>query len=141
MKNVLFLALIFNLVFITSCGDDEEPTLVFDYSNVVNSPDSSDKNVDDTIDISIDFESATGEPVHHVNVRIYNVATNEEVYNMPTDAHVHDLSGKFTYTDSFVLSNANGVMAHSDWMLETKVWGHEAGAEEVIESIPFHVHP
>lgn len=141
MKNVLMFVFVFNLIFLSSCGGDEEPALVFDYSNVVNSPDSSDKNVDDTIDISVDFESATGETIHHVNVRIYNVSTNEEIYNMPTDAHVHDASGKYSYTDSFLLSNENGVMAHSDWMLETKVWGHQAGSEEIIQSIPFHVHP
>jgi len=140
MKKMLFLALVLNLAFITSCGD-KESTMDFSYSNVVNAPDTADKNVDDTLDISIDFESETGEPVHHVNVRIYNVATNEEIYNMPTQAHVHDLSGKYTYSDSFILSNDNGVMAHSDWILEAKVWGHEAGAGEVIQSIPFHVHP
>ncbi len=136
----MFLVLVFNLVLITSCSE-EESSSDFSYSNIVNSPDTTDKNVNDTIDISIDFESTNGEPVHHVNVRIYNAATNEEVYNMPTQPHVHDLSGKYTYSDTFLLSNENGVMAHSDWILEAKVWGHEAGTGEVIQSIPFHVHP
>ncbi|MFT5168360.1 MAG: hypothetical protein ACI8P3_003603, partial [Saprospiraceae bacterium] len=33
------------------------------------------------------------------------------------------------------------VMEDTDWILEAKVWGHEGGVGEVMESIEFHVHP
>ncbi len=56
-------------------------------------------------------------------------------------AHVHETSGEYGYHDDFVLSNENNVEGHTDWILEAKVWGHEAGDGEVIEMIEFHVHP
>ena len=51
------------------------------------------------------------------------------------------MSGTYSYHGDFILSNDNGVEAHSDWVLEAKVWGHGAGEQEVMESIEFHVHP
>lgn len=33
------------------------------------------------------------------------------------------------------------VDAHTDWIVEAKAWGHEAGAAEGMETIEFHVHP
>ena len=94
------------------------------------------------IHIHTDFSSLTNETVHHVKVRIYNVADNSiEILNEPNDAHVHQTDGEFTYERDFMLNEANGVEAHSDWILEAKVWGHEAELGEVVETIQFHVHP
>ncbi len=137
-----FLILAIALAF-TSC-DDDEPTVEpinFDYHAHVSEPTTEDKHVNDALTIAIDFESHTGETVHHVNVRIYNKADGTEIYNEPGDAHVHEESGEFKYTDTLMLSNDNGIEAHSDWILEAKVWAHEAGLAEVIETVEFHVHP
>jgi len=131
-------------LFTASCGDDdheEHHSTDYDYSAQIVTPTNADKNVDDTIDININFASTTGETIHHISVIIYNKETNEEVYNKPDDAHVHETTGTYIYNDSFELSNANGVMAHSDWIMEAKVWGHEASEGEIIETLEFHVHP
>ena len=129
---------------ITSCDDDEnEPeTIDYDYHAHINSPSTDDKNVGDTIHIHVDFESHAGETVHHINVKIYNKADSTQVvYNEPGDAHVHAEEGEYGYHDDFPLTADKGISAHSDWIMEAKVWGHEAGEGEVVESIEFHVHP
>ena len=90
----------------------------------------------------MDFESHTGETVHHANIKIYNkVDPTQVIYDAPGDAHVHETDGLFDYHDDFPLTAEKGVAAHTDWILEAKVWGHDAGVAEVIESIEFHVHP
>lgn len=135
----LFLALV---LVIASCGDDDKPDVIdFDYHAHINQPTTDDKHVNDALSIVVNFESHAGETVHHVNVRIYNKEDGTEVYNAPTDAHVHNEEGEFEYTDTFMLTNDNGVEAHSDWIMEAKVWGDGEGIGEVIEMVEFHVHP
>ncbi len=149
MNKFIFSALLlFSFAFIiTSCDKDEEPeTIDYDYHAHVRSPNMEDKHVNDSIHIHVDFESHTGETVHHVNVKIYNKTDNTQVvYNEPGDAHVHAMEGSFGYHDDFPLTVDKGISAHSDWILEATVWGPvgEDGvrAGEVIESIEFHVHP
>lgn len=131
------------MISILSCKKQEDDSMAtkYDYHAHITSPNTDDKHLDDNIHIRVNFESHTGETVHHVNVRIYNKATSAEVYNQPTDAHVHETSGEYVFEDDFVLSEANGISAHTDWILEARVWGHEANEEEVQEQIEFHVHP
>lgn len=143
-KFLLSILLIFSMLAF-ACNDDEaehmDDNSETEYSVAINSPSTDDKNVNDDIHIHVVFESATAQTIHHVNIRIYNVETNEEIYNGPSDAHVHQESGMFEIHDDISLTNTNGVEAHTDWILEAKVWGHEAGLGEVVESIQFHVHP
>ncbi len=147
MNKLLFSTLLlFSFTFFfVSCDKDEEPepdAIEFDYRAQVNSPSTADKHVGDSIHIHVDFESQTGETVHHVNVKIYNKAdASQVIYDLPIDAHVHAEEGIYEYHDDFPLTAEKGVAAHSDWILEAKVWGHEAGKAEMIESIEFHVHP
>jgi len=145
MNKLFFSALLsFSFTFlIISCDNDEEPEMInFDYHAHINSPSTDDKHVGDSIHIHVDFESHTGETVHHINVKIYNKADNTQViYNAPGDAHVHAEEGEYGYHADLGLTAEEGVAAHTDWILEAKVWGHEAGVAEVIESIEFHVHP
>ena len=143
MNNIIFSALLFSAAFlITACGDDESPTTTdFDYHVHIHSPNADNKHVGDTIHIHVEFESHTGETVHHAKVRIYNKAENTEIYNKPDAAHVHETDGVYEWHDDFILSNANGVNEHTDWVLEAKVWGHEAGAGEEMKTVEFHVHP
>ncbi|MEE9439799.1 MAG: hypothetical protein V3V14_12410 [Saprospiraceae bacterium] len=141
MNYIKFLAILLSFTFIlSSCGDDTDEKK-FDYHAHIHSPNMDDKHVDDDLNIIIEFESHTGEPVHHINIKIYNKADNTIVYNKPSEAHVHATDGKITFEDDFILSNENGVEEHTDWVLEAKVWGDGEGIEEEIETVTFHVHP
>jgi hypothetical protein len=79
--------------------------------------------------------------VHHINVRIVNVADSIEIYNLPVDAHVSETDGSHSYSDTFILSEDNDVSTHADWRVEAKLWGHDAGEEEETETLQFHVYP
>jgi len=149
MKNIFYLALLATVVMFSACNKDDDTghnhsgdsDTDFEYHATIMSPSTDDKNVGDAIHIHVDFSSHASETIHHVNVRIYNKSTGLEIYNAPETAHIHETSGEYGYHDDFVLSNENNVEAHSDWILEAKVWGHEAGVGEVIEMVEFHVHP
>ena len=143
MKNVLLIPLCLSLLVFTACKkeEDEPMTTDYQYHAHIMQPNTDDKHVDDSIHIHVEFESHSGETVHHVQVRIYNKADNTEIYNKPSDAHVHATEGEYAFHDDFVLSEANGVSAHSDWILEASVWGHENREGETMEKIEFHVHP
>ena len=132
-------------LFVTSC-DDEMPTetIDFEYQAEIRSPSTEDKKVGESIHIHVDFESLASKTIHHINVKIYNkLDPTQVIYNKPEGegAHVHAEEGEYGYHADFDLTAEEGVTAHSDWILEAKVWGHEAGLGEVVESIEFHVHP
>ncbi|NNF01403.1 MAG: hypothetical protein HKN22_01845 [Bacteroidia bacterium] len=139
-KLILFIPIALLALYLTSCDDDPVDP-VFEYHAHIHQPDNSDKHVGDTMHIHVDFESMTDMTVHHVNVRIYKVVDSTEIYNAPADAHVHATSGKYEWHDDFILSNTNGVMQHTDWILEAKVWGHEEDEELETKTVQFHVHP
>lgn len=143
MKNVkLTLLLLLAVGFIFSCGDDDQEMVNPEYSIMVMQPTIDDKNLNDSIHIHVEFASATEQTVHHVNVKIYDKADNSNViFDEPAEAHVHAESGSHALHADLMLTEANGVAADTDWILEAKVWGHEAGAAEVVETIEFHVHP
>ncbi len=149
MNKIFFLSIISFAFVLISCDDDEggndQNTVDYHYHAHIHSPNTDDKHVGDTIHIHVNFESHAGEPVHHINVRIYNQMDSTIIYNEPADAHIHETDGMFEFHDDFVLSEANGVSEHSNWVFEAKVWGENAGDGEVIEILPgngfFHVHP
>ena len=129
-------------IFLVACDDDDKMVIEYNYLAQIQSPNSNAKHVNDSIHIHVDFESQTGEIVHHVNVRIYNLDDPSiEIYNKPTGAHIHEEDGYHEHHDDFHLSNANGVNGHTDWVLEAKVWAEEPGEGEVMDTIHFHVHP
>jgi len=78
--------------------------------------------------------------VHHVKVTLTNKDDGTVVYSKPDDAHVHATDGTHKFTDTFDLTEANGLSAHTDWILEAKVWAQEEGKEEVLETVEFHLH-
>ena len=141
MKKFLILSLMSAVFIGTGCKDADDEANDPSYTITIMSPNSDDKNVDDNIHLHINFESQTNKTIHHIKVRIYDKASGTEIYNKPGDAHIHEESGYFEWHDDFELNNANGVIAHTDWILEAKVWGHDAGVAEVIEMVEFHVHP
>ncbi len=136
MKNFVCLFVAVGLFAFSSCGDDDTMDAPV-YTISINDPTSDDKKVGDMIDLKIVASEASAGTVHHMKVRIYNKADNTEIYNKPDDAHVHAESGSYTYEDQIELA----VDAHTDWILEAKVWGHDAGLAEKIETVEFHVHP
>ena len=142
MRN-LFLLSILVILFAGSCKEDEPipQETDFAYQIMIETPTTDDKHVDDFMQIKAIFESQTGQTVHHVNIRIVSLDGNTEIYNKPNEAHVHATNGSFTFEDDFELSNANGVMEHTDWVLEAMVWGEIDGLDEVIQKVQFHVHP
>ncbi len=129
-------------LFIVSCHDhdshDHNDEVVTEYSIDVNEPDNEDKSVGDTLYLDISFNEENGEIVHHVNVQIKNVADSSVVYSKPTEAHVHESSGMYHFSDKIHLDNSFG---NADWELEAKVWGHDDGLGLIIEKINFHVNP
>ena len=142
MKKFKFLILLFTISMFIACGDDDSQDIQFDYHVHIHAPNTDDKHVNDDMEIDIEFESHSGETVHHVKVIIYKKDDNTNiVYSGPSEAHVHEESGKYTFEDNLTLSEANGFSEHTDWVLEAKVWGHEAGVEEMVETVEFHVHP
>jgi hypothetical protein len=144
MKYLAFALGLLSVLFVVSCEkedmhDDDHGTN-YEYHAHIISPTTDAKHLNDTISIKVDFESHTGETVHHINVKIFNKLDSAIVYDMPTEAHVHS-SGSYSHEDNLILSDRNGFSGHSDWIMEARVWGHEAGEEEVLERIEFHVHP
>ena len=128
-------------VWVACDNSDNAHSDEFEYHADIHAPDASNKHLDDTIHIEVEFESHTGMIVHHVNVKIFNKVSGTVVFSKPADAHVHASSGQYVFEDDFILSTAHGIDAHSDYVLEAKVWGHDEGISEVNESIEFHVEP
>ena len=132
---------------LSSCTKEEEKVenideeTGFQYHIHIHAPDANDKHLNNTIQILVTFESHTGETVHNVQVRIYNKVDSTEVYSMPSPVHVHETSGKYELNDHLVLSIANGFSAHTDWVLEASVWGHENMEGLETEILEFHLHP
>jgi hypothetical protein len=60
----------------------------YEYHAHIMQPSSADKHLGDILVIHVEFESHTGEAVEHINVRIFNKATNVVVYDQPSDAHL-----------------------------------------------------
>ncbi len=124
----------------SGCKKDEAQP-AHEYHAHIHSPNTVDKHLNDALDIEVDFEDHTGNTVHHIQIRIYNKLTLAEVYLMPSEPHVHATSGEYTFTDTFDLTEANGITPDSDWVLEAKVWGEEDGELEEVETVEFHVQP
>jgi hypothetical protein len=137
--NFLFFAALVSIA-LFSCKDDEDSKSIYEYHAHIHQPNTDAKTLGDTLHIEVDFESHTGQTVHHINVRINRKSDNSEVYNQPVDAHVHATSGTYTYEDTFVLSATNG-LSEGDWVLTATVWGEADGEEEISASVEFQVRP
>ncbi len=138
MKNLIGLFFILVLCSISACNDDDESSeqgVV--YTIDIKSPSEQAKHVGDTIHLHVNFDEINADVIHHVNISIKSSDGNSVLYNLPSDAHVHVSGGHHEHHDNVVLA----VNEHTDWIMEAKVWGHEAGLGEVTKSIMFHVHP
>ena len=139
MKNILFVILILAIAFFSAC--DKTPIIDYDYHAHILSPSQDNKTVGDTVHIVIDFESHTGETIHHIKVRLYDTEFGTEIFNYPSDPHVGETSGSYDLHEHVVLAESAGVTGHTNWVLEAKVWGENDGDGEVIETVQFHVMP
>jgi len=146
MKKLLCLLAV-TAIFFTACRDDDnghnhDHDTDYDYHAHIMSPTDADtKALDDILHIHVNFESHTGEPVHHINVRIYSEADSVEVYSEPSgdEQHIHDTSGAHTFEADVTLSEANGFAAATDYVLEAKVWPHDGEEGEVISTVEFGI--
>jgi hypothetical protein len=129
---IKYFILAISIMLIYSCKKEVEGS-DYEYHAHIESPNNSNKKVGDVLDININFESHAGLPVHHINVKVYNKDTKEEIYNMPTEDHIHATSGKHNHKGKVTLSKAG------TYILEAKVWGEEDGKGEVIEKVEFIV--
>lgn len=116
-----------------ACKDDDNATTEPAYHVHIDSPDTAAKTVGETLNIKVNFEDHNEGTVHHINVRIYEKDSGVEIYNKPTEAHVH-ADKSYLFEDTFELTTAG------HWVLEAKVWGHDDGVAEVSESVEFHVN-
>ena len=139
--------IIITTLLIASCKKDDDSGANsngsgtdYHYHAHIISPDNSQKMMNDTLDISVHFESHEGETVHNIQVRLYDAADNTELYNMPTNTNVAATSGTYHFSDQIVMNMANGFMMHHDYILEAKVWGASTGDGEEIETVQFHLH-
>lgn len=139
-KYILSISTLLLLLFISSCEEPANKETEYEYHAHITSPSSDDKHMNDSIHISIDFESHSGETIHHINVRIVEKDSGTEVYNKPESAHIHT-EGSYLYHDHISLNGENGFNAHTDYILEAKIWGPDTGVQEVAETLEFHVHP
>jgi hypothetical protein len=79
------------------------------------------------------FEEHNGLTIHNVNVRIYNKDTGTEIFNKPSSSHQH-AEGEYVLEDELELTTAG------HYVMEAKVWGHDDGVAETVESVEFHVN-
>lgn len=154
MKSLLIAGLFTTSLLIIGCKNEDDhaddhvhdqgtnPVMDLGYQSKINSPNAEAKKMQDHIRLDIAFASTTMQTIHHINVRLYNKEdTTKVVYNKPDVAHVHEKSGAYAYVDSLHITESNGFEGHTDWILEAKVWGHDADTGEVMSKQEFHVHP
>ena len=125
MKKILLSVVVLSFVFASCDKEDDMPMeLDYQYHVHIHSPDDSNKHVDDSVHFHVAFESHTGETIHHVSIRVYNKEDGTEIYNKPDSKHVSEADGILEFNDDFVQTEANGVVGHTNWIFEAKVWAH-----------------
>jgi uncharacterized protein affecting Mg2+/Co2+ transport len=139
MKYIFSIITVLSVFLITSCKSDSDNQLIYDYQIDILKPVVRDWHIGEALEIKVQFNSQTGEEIHHINIRIINKSTQTVVYDKPDPEHV-DTPESYTYSDTFILSTNNGFVA-GDWILEAKVWGHEDFVEEVTKDFEFHILP
>lgn len=121
-----------------SCKDDDEPADIYDYHVHIRTPDASVKSYFDTLDIQIDFESHTGQPVHYIQVSLFDEDEFQTVWIRPANSFVNDLDGEYRFEAQIPL-NINHNIDRGTWTLEASVWGAAEPDGEVTESVTFEI--
>lgn len=140
MRHLIYLIPLVVIIAFFSCHTHEHHEEIdYKYHAHIHSPNADDRNINDTISISVLFESHAGKTVHNISVRIYEKKSETDIFNK--SEHVHATDGEYNFKEDFVLSEVNGVKAHSNYILEAKVWGHKQDEGLETEIVEFHVHP
>lgn len=145
MKYINILTAIAFLFILSSCDKEDEheheEDTEYEYHAHITSPSNATKILGETLTIKVDFESHTGETVHHVNVVMHEKDdANAIIFSEPGEAHIHATSGNHTFEKTIVLSAENGISAHHDYTVKASVWGATDGEELEEEEVTFHVH-
>lgn len=136
MKKLFFLSLILGLFMFSACKDDDEMTHETEYHiHFMEPANNASLAVGDMLHLHIEFSEHNGGTVHHINVRAYNKATGAELFNTPAEAHVHGTS-PYSFEYEYLLDGT----ATGTYVIEAKVWGHDDGVAEVMESREFTVN-
>lgn len=137
MKKLILLGLILGIFTFNSCKDDDDSmsTEPEYHIHFMSPDDGASFNAGDMLHVHIEFEDHNGGTVHHINVRAYEKATGTELFNTPSEAHVHGAS-PYMFEYEKMLDGA----AAGTYVLEAKVWGHDAGTAEVKASREFTVN-
>ena len=135
-----FLAIFFLL---SSCKKDDAPTdepapIDYGYAIAINSP-SADGSyfIGDTLPISINYRSETGEIVHYISVDIYSKMDNsKKIYSVQSHQHVLE---DYEYNDNFILKDTTITDFDTDWILEANLWSHDINPDTVSSIIELRV--
>jgi len=151
MKSLHTILILSLIMVLASCGSDDDKDhdhdhghhedTTYEYHAHIHSPTDATMKMGDTISIRVNFESHTGETVHHINIILHKAEDEEAVvFSEPNDAHIHNVDGNFTYEYFYALTEENGIEGHTDYTLKASVWGAQEGEELVEETVTFHVH-
>ncbi len=143
-KGFIYSFVLIGVLFLqANCVSDKEnnESIPYAYAIDIKSPDVVPKKLDETLKLRVRFESETGKTVHNIQVRIYNKASNTEVYKKPSLTHIHASNGFYDFGDDIVLSLNNGFSTNSDWVVEAKVWGFNDDSEVISTTSEFSILP
>jgi hypothetical protein len=124
------------IAIVNGCDDEPEPLPENVYQIRIIEPSIDFVMNTDTLKLHIEFSDSLGGVVENVKVRFYSLADNTVVYEEPDSSAVAS-SGTYTFTGFRLL---NDLPAHSNWVLEARVWGKNPGESEVVKTKGIHVH-
>lgn len=150
MKYYSLSVLLLSLVFVNACNRDDhghdhhdhehEHDTTTVYQITIESPSEEHVEMHDTMEMELHFESNVGGMVHHIKVEIVDVESDEIIYAMPHEEHVHTPE-KYEFKDGYVISEGNGFARDKHYKLIARAWGHDEGAHETLKEHAFHVMP
>lgn len=136
MKKFLFTGLLFAVLLFNACKDHDDMAHDSEYHiHFMEPANNASLTSGDVLHVHVEFEEHHGGTIHHVNLRAFHKSTGNELFSVPAEAHIHGAS-PYTFEYEYTL---NGI-APGTYILEAKVWGHEAGEEEVSSTREFTVN-
>lgn len=138
MKNLMlvFLGALPFLVAFAGCDDDPAPAPEHVYQISIIEPAIDFIMNTDTMKFKIVFSDSLGGVVENVKVRVYSLADSTVIFEKPDNSAVAT-QNSYTFEDYRAL---NDLPAHTNWVLEARVWGKTAGESEVVKTKGIHVH-
>lgn len=144
LKFALFFLAFTSIAIFTSCDDDDEHdhgdgSDVTTAITIMQPVDDSSFMSGDTAYVQVNFNRSDASTIHHVSVVIMNMTTQQEVFNLPDDYHVHDEDGHFEQNGGVILPT---VTEHNHFKLTARSWGHDGMDDNAVEeTVEFHLMP